>query len=210
LFTLVVSLTRPMPRHRPGKRQREIKRAQDQQALNKMNERIHGERDTTENANRVEKHTSERQFSATEVNAIVQAAVSAAVTATVTATKELVTESKQTENGTSSKQNNKLKSLAEQITKQLKLSLADRISFPKKNLSWRIRIENHSVGKARPSNHRELLVPPAQFHRRNRHSELKLLHHHQLHRRRRTMTWRAHLATPHLGSTDYPKETSPR
>jgi hypothetical protein len=46
-----------MPRQRPGKRQREIKRAQDQQALNKLNERIHGERNTTEKANRVEKHT---------------------------------------------------------------------------------------------------------------------------------------------------------
>jgi hypothetical protein len=120
---------RPMPRHRPGKRQREIKRAQDQQARNKLNERIHGERNTTEKANRVEKHTSERQFSATEVNAIVQAAVSAAVTAIVTATKELVTESKEAENGTS----NKPKSLAERVTKPPKLLLADRISFPKKN-----------------------------------------------------------------------------
>jgi hypothetical protein len=52
-----VLLSSPMPRQRPGKRQREIKRAQDQQALNKLNERIHGERNTTEKANRVEKHT---------------------------------------------------------------------------------------------------------------------------------------------------------
>jgi hypothetical protein len=122
-----------MPRHRPGKRQRQIKRAQEQQALNRLNEQIHGERNTAGNTNRVEKNTSERQFSATEVNAIVQAAVSAAVTATVTATKELVSESKQAESGTSSKHNDKPKSLAERITKQPKLSLADRISFPKKN-----------------------------------------------------------------------------
>jgi hypothetical protein len=133
LLTLPVPSTRPMPRHRPGKRQRESKRAQEQQALDRLNERIHGERNTTGNSNRVEKHTSERQFSATEVNAIVQAAVSAAVTATVTATKELVTEAKQTENGASGKQIDKPKSLAERITKPPKLSLADRISFPKKN-----------------------------------------------------------------------------
>jgi hypothetical protein len=133
-----------MPRQRPGKRQREIKRAQDQQALNKLNERIHGDRpNTTEKANRVEKHTPERQFSATEVNAIVQAAVTAAVTATVTATKELITDSKQAKKGTSNdphsaknetsdKQNDSPKTLAERITKPPKRSLAERITFPER------------------------------------------------------------------------------
>jgi hypothetical protein len=132
-----------MPRQRPGKRQREIKRAQDQQALNKLNERVHGDRHTTEKANRVEKHTPERQFSATEVSAIVQAEVTAAVTATVTATKERITDSKQAKNGTSNdphsaknetsnKQNDTLKTLAERITKPPKRSLAERISFPER------------------------------------------------------------------------------
>jgi predicted membrane chloride channel (bestrophin family) len=128
-----------MPRQRPGKRQRETKRAQEQQALNKLNERIHeerkttgNERNTTRNTNRVEKTTVERQFSATEVDAIVHAAVTAAVTATVTATKELINDSKQTKKGTSNTQNDTPKTLAERITKPPRCSLAERISFPER------------------------------------------------------------------------------
>jgi hypothetical protein len=128
-----------MPRSRPGKRQRETKRAQEQQALHRLNERIHegrsttgNERNTAVNTSRVEKPTAERKFSATEVDAIVHAAVTAAVTATVAATKELITESKQTKNGTENKKNDTPKTLAERITKPPKRSLAERISFPER------------------------------------------------------------------------------
>jgi hypothetical protein len=126
-----------MPRRRPGKRQRELKRAQDQQALQQLNSRIHGERNTAEKSNRVQKDTTERQFSTTEVNAIVQAAVTAAVTATVTATKDLVNGSTNTGNGSSSstkseKDCNTPKTLAERITNPPKRSLAERITFPER------------------------------------------------------------------------------
>jgi hypothetical protein len=128
-----------MPRHRPGKRQREAKRAQEQQALNRLNEQIHeerttsgNERNTTGHTNRVEKPTVERKFSATEVDAIVHAAVTAAVKATVTVTKELINDSKRTKSGTSEKQNDTPKTLAERITKPPRRSLAERISFPER------------------------------------------------------------------------------
>jgi hypothetical protein len=62
----------------------------------------------------------------------VQAAVTAAVTATVTATKERITDSKQAKNGTSNKQNDTPKTLAERITKPPKRSLPERISFPER------------------------------------------------------------------------------
>jgi hypothetical protein len=128
-----------MPRHRPGKRQREQKRAQDQQAINNLNERLRKERNDNSRAqqpttvkttsNRIEKQTPERKFTATEVDSIVQAAVSAAVKATVTATKELV----DAERTRLDDKKPQTKSLADRITKQpTPRSLAERISFPDK------------------------------------------------------------------------------
>jgi hypothetical protein len=86
-----------MPRSRPCKKQRALKRQQDQQALNRLHDQLQSDRtdlpgkphsDSVKDS-RIEKQPSERQFSTTEVDAIAQVAVTAAVTATVNVAKSL-------------------------------------------------------------------------------------------------------------------------
>jgi hypothetical protein len=140
-----------MPRNRPGKKERAVKRVQDQRALNNLNERIHSERASndrnTERAPVREKLLSkttgddrvtkpgrnDRTYTSTEVDAIVQAAVTAAVTTTVATTKALLSgevPKQATNNGKPGR------TPAERITSKpngpTKNSLADRISFPKR------------------------------------------------------------------------------
>jgi hypothetical protein len=119
-----------MPRSRPGKKERANKRAQEQQALCRLNEQIQSNRtDNTplyKSNDRVAKHTEERKFSSAEVQAIVEAAVTAAVTTTTSLLsgvkpKQVITTREE-----------KPKTLAERISFP-KRPLADRISFPKKN-----------------------------------------------------------------------------
>jgi hypothetical protein len=139
-----------MPRNRPGKKERAVKRVQDQRALNNLNERIHSERASndrnTERAPVREKVLSktgddrvtkpgrnDRTYTSTEVDAIVQAAVTAAVTTTVATTKALLSGEVPRQTTTNGKQG---RTLAERITSKpndpTKKTLADRISFPKK------------------------------------------------------------------------------
>jgi hypothetical protein len=133
-----------MPRSRPGKKERAVKRIQDQRALDELNDRIQAERTskkqlpeetpgkprslhTTNGDNRITKAKPDRTYTSSEVDAIVQAAVTAAVSTTVAATKALLTGEVPKQSTTVSKP----ATLAERITS--KKTLADRISFPKKN-----------------------------------------------------------------------------
>jgi hypothetical protein len=125
-----------MPRSRPGKKERASKCENDQQALNRLNERLHTDR--AENAapyksdNRISKQTAsadERKFSASEVQAIVQAAVTAAVTTTTA----LLTGAKPKQDSSIDGQKDgveKPKPLAERIKLPTR-SLTERITFPK-------------------------------------------------------------------------------
>jgi hypothetical protein len=116
-----------MPRSRPGKKERAIKRAQDQQALCKLNERLQDNRaDSTalySSNDRVSKRAEECKFSSTEVQAIVEAAVKAAVTTTASLLSGVKPKQEKTEP----------KPLAERISFPKERSLAERITFPKKN-----------------------------------------------------------------------------
>jgi hypothetical protein len=127
-----------MPRSRPGKKEGANKRQHDQQALNRLNDRIRDDRIEHLNAqkseNKVSKQstTDERKFSSSEVQAIVQAAVTAAVQTTTSLLtgvkpKQEVQQSAQQE----ATENSKPRSLAERIQFPKK-SLAERIVFPKK------------------------------------------------------------------------------
>jgi hypothetical protein len=133
-----------MPRTRPGKKERAVKRTQDQRALDELNDRIQAERTskkqlpeklpgdplhTTTGDNRISKQTKpDRTYTSSEVDAIVQAAVTAAVSTTVAAIKALLSGDIPKQPTTVSKTAG---TLAERITS--KKTLADRISFPKKN-----------------------------------------------------------------------------
>jgi hypothetical protein len=137
-----------MPRNRPGKKERAVKRTQDQRALDKLHDQIHTERSSGSQI-QPKKHTkgskvskpekTDRTYTSSEVDAIVHAAVTAAVTTTVATTKALFSgeKPKQTANLPS-------RTLAERITgrdpqltaesatsKKPTQSLADRITFPK-------------------------------------------------------------------------------
>jgi hypothetical protein len=121
-----------MPRSRPGKKERASKRANDQQALSKLNERL--QTDRADNAahyksdSKVSKpNTEERKFSPAEVEAIVQAAVTVAVTTTTT----LLTGVKPQQSNSANKNTEKARPLAERIQFPKK-SLAERIVFPNK------------------------------------------------------------------------------
>jgi hypothetical protein len=139
-----------MPRNRPGKKERAVKRTQDQRALEKLHDRIHTERSSgslnqrRSKDNKISKpEKSDRTYTSSEVDAIVHAAVTAAVTTTVATTKALLSGDKPKQNPDNSKP---ARSLAERITgrdpqvtaeratsKNPAQSLADRISFPKKH-----------------------------------------------------------------------------
>jgi hypothetical protein len=140
-----------MPRNRPGKKERAVKRIQDQRALDEFNDRIHAERASsnqhtervpskqqipskTTGDDRVKKSGhNNRTYTSTEVDAIVQAAVTAAVTTTVATTKALLSGDVPKQSITTVKP---ARTLAERITSKpndpTKNSLADRITFPKK------------------------------------------------------------------------------
>jgi hypothetical protein len=135
-----------MPRNRPGKKERAVKRTQDQRALEKLHDQIHSERssgvlhqlkskkDTKVNkVNKPEK--SDRAYTSSEVDAIVHAAVTAAVTTT----KALLSGEKPKQTPDNVKP---ARSLAERITSPANppltkeapaRPLAERISFPKKH-----------------------------------------------------------------------------
>jgi hypothetical protein len=120
-----------MPRSRPGKKERATKKQHDQEALNRLNERISKDRSDS----RVSKQhpTEDRKFSKSEVDAIVQAAVTAAVqttTSLLTGVKPKQ-EAQEPTKADSNSENSKPRPLAERIQFPKK-TLADRIVFPKK------------------------------------------------------------------------------
>jgi hypothetical protein len=128
-----------MSHSRPGKKERAIKRQNDEKALNRLNDRI--QKDRTEHTtaprsdSRVTKHSSteDRKFSTSEVQAIGQAAVTAAVqttTSLLTGVKPKQ-EAQESTKPDSNTENSKPRPLAERIQFPKK-TLADRIVFPKK------------------------------------------------------------------------------
>jgi hypothetical protein len=140
-----------MPRNRPGKKERAVKRTQDQRALEKLHDQIHTERSSgglhqvqsKKNTKVSKPEKSDRTYTSSEVDAIVQAAVTAAVTTTVTTTKALFSGEKPKQTANDSKP---ARTLAERITgrdpqltaesatsKKPTRSLADRITFPQKH-----------------------------------------------------------------------------
>jgi hypothetical protein len=126
-----------MPRNRPGKKERAAKREHDQQALDKLNSTIASKRknDKIDKPNGVQKPKaldSEKKFSQTELQAIVQAAVSAAVTSTTTLLLGLKPEKANPVNASTEAGNeDRPRTLADRITSP-KQSLAERITFPKR------------------------------------------------------------------------------
>jgi hypothetical protein len=118
-----------MPRSRPGKKERATKKQHDQEALNRLNERISKDRSDS----RVSKQhpTEDRKFSKSEVDAIVQAAVTAAVQTTASLLTGGTKPKQEAQDATKSKtKDSKPRPLAERIQFPKK-SLADRIVFPK-------------------------------------------------------------------------------
>jgi hypothetical protein len=124
-----------MPRSRPGKKERALKRQNDEKALERLNDQIRNDRlkpaTGLQSDSRVTKKpaTDEHKFSNSEVQAIVQAAVTAAVQTTTS----LLT-------GVEPKQQERqfAKPPADSTEKSKTRPLAERIQFPKKSLAERI------------------------------------------------------------------------
>jgi FlaG/FlaF family flagellin (archaellin) len=132
-----------MPRSRPGKHQRALKRQHDESAIEKLNADLASKRGqsnrTVDGVKKPYRQNDEKKFSTSEVQAIVQAAVTAAVT-TTTALLNGEKPKQSTDDTTLKKADTKVeqpRTLAERITGPKK-SLAERITGPKRSLADRI------------------------------------------------------------------------